>query len=356
MEIHTQPKDNENSTISKDDEYYDNPCKLDCKICLKEVTTYMTEEYNYYSWILSFIFTFIFGIFIGFPISVLTFLLCKNKIHRCCDCLNVLYIKRFSTISFKGDTYVQFKVDSCIIIIRRIYVYILLFLLIVSCVSVTAYKLIYTMENNNNSEEIDKSSYISAYLGNYKIDSNIQWQNLIDLCGSKVIVNNAARAQQIFEDKFKNRIVKWKGHFIGQNFMIYNQYNYNSRHIANYYVRMVPSESLNNPDLILTLSQSVFSQYKNSEFNHGSPIEFKAILIDIGNEWKPFTLQLVEINQIEEFIKPNEKIRLFEGVNINIDGYRNVEHFDEKPSVIKIDSNSNNEKSEENNISISTDP
>ena len=93
MIINDSPKDQESKETSQAEEYYDQPCKLDCPVCVKEVTTFLNEEYNYYIWLAVIVLFSVYGFLFGFPLVLLAMAICKDKVHTCPNCFQCLYIK-----------------------------------------------------------------------------------------------------------------------------------------------------------------------------------------------------------------------------------------------------------------------
>ena len=312
-------KDEESMKIN-----YAEPVQIFCSDCNKTVTTYLVEEYNIYTWLILFIILAIYGFF-GLPLLIVFIPLCKNKNHSCSECLNLLYTIKFSTISIKRE-YVEISFEKCIIIVKKIYIMIFLGLLLIFAIIVNVdnfvldtndlisqHKAISITPNDSVSLKINKE-YSSLN------ENNLKWEDLIKYCGSKVIIDNSARANEIFNRKFKGNVINWKGHFIISS---YNPYD--PSHVATYFIRMLPSESINGADIIISLDISTFEKYRELKFIRGDPIEFTGKLENLGNEWNPHHIHIIEIKKIEEFIQRNEKITLFQGVTVQIEGKRKGE-------------------------------
>jgi len=78
------------------------------------------------------------------------------------------------------------------------------------------------------------------------------WEELIQDCGSSVMIENSAKANVKFNDKYFKRIINWKGHFINAFANLpFMGMGVNIEHYININVRMTPSESLSNPDLFM---------------------------------------------------------------------------------------------------------
>ena len=99
-------------------------------------------------------------------------------------------------------------------------------------------------------------------------------------------------------------------------------FDYNPKHVVNYYLRMFPSESLNGADIILSFSHKQYLLYKDLHLNRGESLSFTASLEGLGNEWQPHHLHGISISKIPEFVDYDQKITLFKGVNLDIQGKR----------------------------------
>lgn len=322
-------RDEESEQLNCNEEIYDNPCKMKCDFCLKEVTTFVNEEYNIYTWVvLIFVLTF-YGILIGLPILVCTIPLCKNKNHTCPDCLNLLFTKRFSTVTTKG-IFLEIKLDKCVIILRKTYIYAILIVFLLLGVGTNTYSYIYgvaddlsintdiydTQKINHEVDDLVKSQYGEA-------QTQFEWADLINDCGARVIVNNSARAQEIFDRKYRGKIVTWKAHFLGAVINQYSVLEFNLDHVITYYIRMLPSESMHGADIMISMNHEKFMQFKDVKLMKGEPIEFTAEIKELGNEWNPHHFHGISIKKIDEFIESEAKITLFKGITFDIKGKRN---------------------------------
>ncbi len=67
------------------------------------------------------------------------------------------------------------------------------------------------------------------------------------------MIENSAKANEFFNNKYYKRIVTWKGHFFNAfvNFPFMGIGLYDTKHYININVRMTPSESLKYPDLFM---------------------------------------------------------------------------------------------------------
>lgn len=194
--------------------------------------------------------------------------------------------------------------------------------------------------------------------------TNLSWEDLINDCGGKVMVENSARANEIFNRKFFKKIIEWKGYFLSAYIQAYNPLDFNPEHILNLNIRMIPSESLKNADLFLSLDTSKYNKYLNEirKLKTGDPIIFKASFESLGNEWRPHHLHLIHVSKIDDFIDADKKVVLFKGINFDISGhlknekiineikFSNEENINKKLNVTVIEEVEKNKLENENKV------
>ena len=208
---------------------------------------------------------------------------------------------------------------KCLIILKQIYVF-----AIITCVVIYGFyyninrmlSVEYTI-NNHNSNDINHT------INNLYTNNNLSWDELIKDCGAYVIIENSARANEVFNRKYLKRVVEWKGYFINAYVQNFNPFEFNPDHLVNINVRMIPSESMHNPDLVLSMNNIIYMKYANviRSLVTGRPIAFKAEMEYLGNEWKPHHLHLIDLKLTEDFIDHDHKVVLFKGINFNITGH-----------------------------------
>ena len=126
-------------------------------------------------------------------------------------------------------------------------------------------------------------------------------------------------------------------------------------HLININVRMIPSETLEAQDLLLSMGRQTFYKYFESikKMRTGTPIEFKAIFESIGTEWKPHHLHLEWINITDDFMKDKENVTLFKGISFDIEGIMKLKNDLENIKDISKEKNTtiNHNKDENKNNS-----
>jgi len=231
------------------------------------------------------------------------------------------------------------------LIFRLLYVSIFIaIILILGVVNYTAY--LFFEDNSTYQNHLNAHNH--SHLENLvKSPSNLSWEELINDCGGKVMVENSARANEIFNRKFYKKNIEWKGYFLSAFIQAFNPLDFNPEHILNLNIRMIPSESLKNPDLFLSLDSQRYNKYMNEirKLKTQDPILFRASFEALGNEWRPHHLHLIHIQKIDDFIDADKKMLLFKGVEFDITG-----HLKNEKKIIEIQKES--EKAKNLNITM----
>lgn len=193
-------------------------------------------------------------------------------------------------------------------------------MLIIGVFNYTSYILSEENDLNNGKNHAHNHSHLSNLVSS---PSNLSWEELINDCGARVMVENSARASEIFHRKFYKKTIEWKGYFLSAFIQAFNPLDFNPEHILNLNIRMIPSESLNNPDLFLSLDSAKYNKYLNDirKLKTGDPVSFRASFEGLGNEWRPHHLHLIDIKKIEDFIDVDKKVLLFKGIDFDISGH-----------------------------------
>jgi hypothetical protein len=137
---------------------------------------------------------------------------------------------------------------TCIIILRRIWVLLILGAILMFGVYLNITYFFYTKQTltefNSKEDEVLNKFYDSSH-------TNLTWDEMIKDCGAQVMIENSARANEIFAKKYLKNTVVWKGYYLNAFFETPNPWGYSNDHILNINVRMIPSESMIHPDLYL---------------------------------------------------------------------------------------------------------
>jgi hypothetical protein len=178
----------------------------------------------------------------------------------------------------------------------------------------------------------------------------LTWESLIKECGAKVMVENSARAIEIFNKKYFRKTIQWKGYFISAFVHRLSQLGLSDPgHLVNINIRMIPSESVKAQDLILSMGKEKFLNHFDliKDMKTGTPVEFRAEFEAIGDEWKPHHLHLIWINITEDFMEDKVNVTLFRGVKFDIQGHLKLKNQLEKfieNNKLNISTNFENKK------------
>ena len=305
------------------------PFRTNCEYCGKDIVTCVKKEYNLTIFPFAIVIFYFYGLFYGSIIFILTFLMFQNISHICPECLCEVANKSFYPIKKKGPFY-SIKLGKMTIVLKKIYIHIILLIVFLFGVyiNIISYKKIKRdtkyLTNDYNRNDERKISYFYN-----ESETELSWESLIKECGAKVMVENSARAIEIFNKKYYEKRIQWKGYFINAYINRLSQIGMaDPSHLVNINVRMIPSETLKSQDLLLSMGRQTFLDNFESikKMKTGTPIEFKAIFESIGTEWKPHHLHLEWVNITDDFMKDKVNITLFKGISFDIEGHMELKN------------------------------
>ena len=354
MEERARLKINENEIIKnqKTQELKDvpiEPFKTNCDYCGRNVVTCVKKEYNLTLFPFAIIIFYTYGFYFGSVILITTFLLFQNITHICPECLCEITYKSFYPIKQQGS-YFSLTFGKCTIVIKKIYIHMIILLLIILGIYLNfSYYKHGNYKQNHISEEIKRND--EKFIKNFYNDTEeLTWEALIKDCGAKVMVENSARAIEIFNKKYFKKTIQWKGYFINAFVNRLSQFGMaEPEHLVNINIRMIPSETIKAQDLILSMGKAKFLKHFEllKKMKTGTPVEFMAKFESIGDEWKPHHLHLFWINITDNFMKDKVNVTLFRGINFDIQGHLQLknevemisEQVNKNDSIIKDEVN-----------------
>ena len=321
------------------------PYSTNCPICGHNIITRVNKEYNLTIFPYLIIILYFYGLLCGSILFGMTFLLFQNVTHTCPECGCEIANKLFYPIKQKGPFY-SITYGKMTIILKKIYIHI--FILIVLIFGIYLNIVYYNKIKNDTQNLIDDSQRNSEkrIIDFYNhTDTELSWETLIKECGAKVMVENSARAIEIFNKKYSGKTIQWKGYFINAFINRLSQIGMaEPDHLVNINVRMRPSETLKAQDLLLSMDRKTFLDNYESikKIKTGTPIEFKAIFESIGDEWKPHHLHLEWINITNDFMKDKVNVTLFKGISFDIEGHMEIKNAIENIKENKNQGNTTN--------------
>ena len=355
MEERTKLKIKENDLVQLDNtEEKDipiEPYRTNCEYCGKNITTCVRKEFNLTIFPYAIIIFYFYGLLFGAIIFTITFLLFQNITHICPECLCEVANKSFYPIKQKGPFY-SITFGKMTIILKKIYIHLIFLIVFIFGIYINI-KSFYKIKNENVSltEDYQRNDEKRISYFYNESDTELSWETLIKECGAKVMVENSARAIEIFNKKYFEKTIKWKGYFINAFINRLSQIGMaDPSHLININVRMIPSETLKAQDLLLSMGRQTFYQNFESikKMKTGTPIEFKAVFESIGTEWKPHHLHLEWINVTDDFMKDKVNVTLFKGIHFDIEGHMELKNALE--NIKEIPEQKNNIEIQENNV------
>lgn len=350
MEEKARLKTRENELTQKEDpdELNDvpiEPFKTNCDYCGKKVTTCVKKEYNLAIFPYIIIIFYIFGFYYGLILFAFTCLLFQNISHVCPECLCEITYKSFYPIKQKGKYY-SLTFGKCTIIIKKIYINTLILLIIIFGIYINVMYYKYHKVGKSFLKDDVYERNDERNIRNFYNDSNeLTWESLIRECGSKVMIENSARAIEIFNKKYYRKTIQWKGYFMNAYVHRLSQLGLDSpNHLVNVNIRMIPSETIKTQDLLLSMGKENFLKYFEllKKMKTGTPVEFKAEFESIGDEWRPHHLHLIWINITDDFMPDKVNVTLFRGIHFDIQGHLKLKNEVEKIPEEAISNNSTN--------------
>ena len=367
MEERTKLKIKENDLVQIDKPEENDipiePYSVNCEYCGKNITTCVRKEFNLTIFPYGIIIIYFYGIYFGPIIFALTFLLFQNITHICPECLCEVANKSFYPIKQKGPFY-SITFGKMTIILKKIYIHLLILIVFIFGVyiNIKSYNKI-KRESKTLNEEYERNDEKKISYFYNESDTELSWETLIKECGAKVIVENSARAIEIFNKKYFSKTIKWKGYFINAFINRLSQIGMaEPGHLVNINVRMIPSETLKAQDLLLSMGRKTFLDNFESikQMRTGTPIEFKAVFESIGTEWKPHHLHLESISVTDDFMKDKVNVTLFKGISFDIEGHmelknaiENIKEIPEQKNNTNIQENIQDNNSKMNNTNNS---
>ena len=319
------------------------PFRTNCEYCGKNIVTCVKKEYNLIIFPYAIVILYFYGLLYGLVLFAFTFLLFQNISHICPECLCEVANKSFFPLKQKGPFY-SITFGKMTIVLKKIYIHLIILLVLIFgiYINIISYKKIKKDSKYLTEEYLRNDEKKISYFYN-ESDTELSWETLIKECGAKVIVENSARAIEIFNKKYFEKKIHWKGYFINAYINRLSQIGMaDPGHLININVRMIPSESLKAQDLLLSMGKQTFYKYFESikKMRTGTPIEFKAIFESIGTEWKPHHLHLEWIDTTEDFMKDKVNVTLFKGISFDIEGHMKLKN--DLENIKDIPENKNN--------------
>ena len=115
------------------------------------------------------------------------------------------------------------------------------------------------------------------------------WEEFLADCGGEIVVENYVHAWNTFNHKYENNQVTWTGYYADTKQSQGGALPFiNSDHAINILVKMMPSESVLYPDLVLSVSTALLQRQRDllKGLQKGDELVFQARIVSLGNEFK----------------------------------------------------------------------
>jgi hypothetical protein len=135
------------------------------------------------------------------------------------------------------------------------------------------------------------------------------WEEFLQDCGGEVVVENNVHARNIFNHKYEQNEVSWKGYFADTKQSSGNPLPFvQSDHAINILVKMMPSESVLYPDIVLSVSSKYLAENQAliKSLEKGDEIVFDAKIMTLGNEFKMHHLHLLNFEKTGNSVPLND--------------------------------------------------
>ena len=138
------------------------------------------------------------------------------------------------------------------------------------------------------------------------------WEDYLEDCGGEQVLENYVHAKIVFNERYENNAVSWDGYLYEakeKNEKLMGLLN-NERYLT-LLIKMEPSESQILPDLVLSVSTNEYKANKNvyDNLRPGDGIDFDAIMVSLGNEFKMHELRA-------KSVKKNGQSRKFNDIEV----------------------------------------
>lgn len=162
------------------------PCKVVCKQCNVEVTTFVQHEMNPVFPLIALLSILIFG-FLSFIICPLVYLISQNSVHRCSRCLQVMGVKRCFGLPEDPNSLIwHIRLGKCAIVISRLYAIMILIIF-----SIFAAFYVYTRPFSIHHSFFDRPNIESRII-------DASWSEYLESCSGEKIIENQVHALHEF--------------------------------------------------------------------------------------------------------------------------------------------------------------
>jgi len=258
------------------------PVRVTCPHCGLNIITFIEHEASWVTYVVSFTLLLVLN-WAAICVVPVVYPLFKDVVHHCPRCLSVLAkSSRVVWPSFRQEV-MSFRFGSCVVVLARKYVVMLLALVLVIGG-------VHTVRNSAAAGTVVESWSRGESVA-------LTWEDFLKDCGFKSYLGNPIHVTMAFQENFKNKTVHWEGlvHNVEQAVSLF----WLSQRGA-VFVDMQPSQFTKRDmtDLVLLYNDGDAVATNVSRLSRGQRIAFEATMVEVGRRASPHILALWQVQPV----------------------------------------------------------
>lgn len=297
--ITAQQRDKKDEDVPQEEEgdgevtFDQTPVRVVCPHCGLSVITFIDHESSWVTYTISIILLLVLN-WAALCVVPVVFPLFKDVVHHCPRCLSVLATRSRVAVSSFHQEVMSFRFGSCVIVLARKYVLVLLGL-------TALIGGIHLMR----SPRVPSSGLDAIQRGEL---TSLRWEDFVKDCGFKSYLGNPIHVTMAFNQNYKNKTFLWQGsmHHVEEGFSLL----WWSQRGA-IYVQMTPPQFPTKrevPDLVLLYNEADKVGTAVQKLKRGMEFSFEATMIEVGKRGAPHMMIAWEVTPLPEPRRPEASI------------------------------------------------
>lgn len=265
------------------------PVRVSCPACASSVITFIEHESSWVTYAACLGLVLVLG-WAAILVVPIVYPLFKDVVHHCPRCLSVLATRsRVALPSFKQEV-MSFRFGSCVVVLARKYV---LMLLALSAVIGTIHYARTSVGPPAGLDALERGPVVP-----------LGWTDYVRDCGLKSYLGNPIHVSMAFKEKYKNRTFAWEGSVYrvedGLSFLWFHER-------GALFVRMQQPQlprSRAGPDLALLFDSRTPAGIEAGKLRKGSNVSFTATMVEVGKRGMPHVMLLWELGTVGALSPP----------------------------------------------------
>jgi len=266
-----------------------NPVKVTCPHCGKNIITFIEHEASWVTYAVSLGLLFVLN-WAALCVVPVVYPLFKDVVHHCPRCLSVLATRSRVELPSPKQEVMSFRFGSCVIVLARKYVLMLLGVMMLV----------------GGIHWCRASGASAAGVEHWQRGPEIAltWDDFTRDCGYKSYLGNPIHVAVAFKENYKNNTVRWEGsvHHVEDSvsFLWMEQR-------GAVFVRMKPPQFPSKremADLVLLYSPGDPIARTAGKLHRGRQISFEATFLEVGKRGAPHVLGLWEVQETADSSSP----------------------------------------------------